>query len=160
MYRKVFDFLQEWADEAEKTQQVLRSLRDEKLDQAIEEGHNTLGWLGWHLAVSPAFLFGQAGVEITPAGKPEDQPRQAKEILAAYERVADEVSQKAGKELTDAALEENVDFLGREAPRGVVLRTVINHQIHHRGEMVVLLRQAGLEVPGLYGPTKEQMEKM
>lgn len=35
------------------------------------------------------------------------------------------------------------------------LRCLVFHQIHHRGELIVLMRQAGLRVPGLYGPAKE-----
>jgi uncharacterized damage-inducible protein DinB len=32
---------------------------------------------------------------------------------------------------------------------------LISHQIHHRGQMTVLMRQAGLAVPSIYGPVKE-----
>jgi len=37
-----------------------------------------------------------------------------------------------------------------------VLKVLFTHQIHHRGQMTVLMRQAGLKVPGLYGPAKEE----
>jgi len=30
------------------------------------------------------------------------------------------------------------------------------HQAHHRGQMTVLMRQAGMKVPGVYGPSKEE----
>ena len=33
---------------------------------------------------------------------------------------------------------------------------LIAHQTHHRGQMTVLMRQAGLRVPGIYGPAKEE----
>ncbi|MBI4917058.1 MAG: damage-inducible protein DinB, partial [Acidobacteria bacterium] len=33
-------------------------------------------------------------------------------------------------------------------------------QIHHRGAMSVLVRQAGLVLPDIYGPTREQMAAM
>lgn len=33
---------------------------------------------------------------------------------------------------------------------------MIQHQIHHRGQMTILMRQAGLTVPGIYGPAKEE----
>jgi uncharacterized damage-inducible protein DinB len=35
-------------------------------------------------------------------------------------------------------------------------RTVAGHQAHHRGQMTVLMRQAGLTVPGVYGPAREE----
>ena len=33
---------------------------------------------------------------------------------------------------------------------------VIQHQYYHRGQMTVLMRQAGLTVPDIYGPAKEE----
>lgn len=36
---------------------------------------------------------------------------------------------------------------------GGSLRYTIMHQAHHRGQMTVLMRQAGLRVPDVYGPT-------
>lgn len=44
-------------------------------------------------------------------------------------------------------------------PRGKLLRILINHQTHHLGQMTVLLRQAGLKVPPVMGPTKEMQKK-
>ena len=45
---------------------------------------------------------------------------------------------------------------GETWKRGRTLGALVNHQIHHRGQMTVLMRQAGLEVPGVYGPAKEE----
>lgn len=52
-------------------------------------------------------------------------------------------------------MEVEVEALGQNMPRGKVLSMLVQHNIHHRGQMTVLLRQAGLEVPGVMGPTKE-----
>jgi uncharacterized damage-inducible protein DinB len=38
----------------------------------------------------------------------------------------------------------------------MALRVLIQHEVHHRGQMTVLMRQAGLEVPGVYGPAREE----
>ena len=35
------------------------------------------------------------------------------------------------------------------------LHVLVVHQAHHRGQMTVLMRQAGLLVPSIYGPVKE-----
>jgi uncharacterized damage-inducible protein DinB len=44
--------------------------------------------------------------------------------------------------------------------RGKTLGVLVTHQIHHRGQLTVLLRLAGLKVPGVYGPAKEEWAKM
>ena len=50
---------------------------------------------------------------------------------------------------TDKDLATINDFFGRPMPNSIFLMTLINHQNHHRGQMTVLMRQAGLTVPGV-----------
>jgi uncharacterized damage-inducible protein DinB len=42
------------------------------------------------------------------------------------------------------------------APRGVVVRTHINHLIHHRGQLTVYLRLNDVPLPSIYGPTADE----
>lgn len=48
------------------------------------------------------------------------------------------------------------EMYGEKWPRGQSARILIDHQIHHRGQLTVVMRQAGLQVPGVYGPSKEE----
>jgi len=41
-------------------------------------------------------------------------------------------------------------------PRGAVMRTHINHLIHHRGQLSVYLRLLDVPVPSIYGPTADE----
>jgi uncharacterized damage-inducible protein DinB len=49
---------------------------------------------------------------------------------------------------------------GQRWKRGFTLTALVEHQIHHRGQMTVLMRQAGLRVPGIYGPAREDWASM
>ncbi|GIO23719.1 DinB family protein [Oceanobacillus sp. J11TS1] len=158
MYRKLNDFLTEWSESADGTKSVLKALEDEKLNQSITEGHNSLGWLGWHLVNSPVFFMNLVGVELESPYDPDKVPAKASEILEAYEYISNLVVEKTKEQLTDDALVDEVDNFGGPAPKGSILRILVNHQIHHRGQMTVLLRQAGLKVPGVMGPTKEDQQ--
>ena len=153
MYRTVQDFLNDWSISVQGTLRVLQAMTDDKLDQAIVEGHNTLGWLGWHLANAPVFFMKTLGLGIEPAG--EKQPDKAADIVQAYTRVADDVKRVIEQNLTDEKMVESIETFAGVVPRGAVLRKLIDHETHHRGQMTVLLRQAGLPVPGVMGPTKE-----
>lgn len=153
MYRTVQDFQNDWSHAVQGTLRVLQSLTDDKLGQAVVEGHNTLGWLGWHLANAPAFFMKQVGLSVEPAG--ERQPDKAADIVNAYTRVAEAVKRAVEQNLTDEKMVESVETFAGVVPRGAMLRSMIDHQTHHRGQMTVLLRQAGLPVPGVMGPTKE-----
>ena len=76
------------------------------------------------------------------------------EIAEKYEAVIEAYNKEAAT-LTEAQMEEEVNAFGGAMPRGKLLRMLIEHQTHHRGQMTVLLRQAGLPVPPVMGPTKE-----
>jgi uncharacterized damage-inducible protein DinB len=42
-------------------------------------------------------------------------------------------------------------------PRSAALRAMgINHIIHHRGQLTVYLREIGVAVPGMYGPSADE----
>lgn len=41
-------------------------------------------------------------------------------------------------------------------PRGPVVRSTINHLIHHRGQLTVYLRLIDVPVPSIYGPTADE----
>ena len=42
----------------------------------------------------------------------------------------------------------------------VFRETVLNHMIHHRGQLTVYLRLLGAKVPGVYGPSADEMPGM
>jgi uncharacterized damage-inducible protein DinB len=77
-----------------------------------------------------------------------------------YER---ESTGKVFSALSNDALKQksndNVRALGRLAGH-IVEFVLITHQIHHRAQMTVLMRLAGLKVPGVCGPAKEEWKAM
>ena len=42
------------------------------------------------------------------------------------------------------------------APRGAVVRSHLNHLIHHRGQLSVYLRLNDVPLPSIYGPTADE----
>jgi len=42
------------------------------------------------------------------------------------------------------------------APRGAVMRSHLNHLIHHRGQLSVYLRLNDVPLPSIYGPTADE----
>ncbi|MFJ7666562.1 DinB family protein [Lysinibacillus sp. NPDC097195] len=154
MYRQVDDFLNEWTIAANGTVQVLKAMTDETLSQSIVEGHNSLGWLGWHLVGAAGYFSYLAGLTVPMIRQEDPVPASAAEIVATYEKTANSIKEEAAKLSKEDLLVEVKGFNG-PITRGALLRALIDHQTHHRGQMTVLLRQAGLAVPGVLGPTKE-----
>ena len=134
-------------------------IRRETQFQRVCKGHSTLGWLAWHLTTAPGF-FGNmlAGLGLEVQFDPNSQPKTVAEIADAYEKVMADVTEKVAALSNEDMLAE-VKGIHGPAPRGAILRAMIDHQTHHRGQMTVLLRQADLAVPPVMGPTKEMQVK-
>lgn len=154
MYRQIDDFLQEWSNASKGTLQVLQALTDDKLNQNIVEGHSTLGWLGWHLVGAAGYFSYLAGLKVPMIRQEDPVPTTAADIVTAYENIANGIKEEVAK-LSNEDLLEVVNGFTAPMPKGALLRVLIDHQTHHRGQMTVLLRQAGLPVPGVMGPTKK-----
>jgi uncharacterized damage-inducible protein DinB len=80
-------------------------------------------------------------------------------IAAAYETASRSLLEQL-EAWDDATLDVEDDMYGQRWTRGFTLHALLEHQIHHRGQMTVLMRQAGLKVPGIYGPAREDWSGM
>jgi len=162
MYRTIDDFGHDWNEETGFTLAVLRNLTDESLGQRVTPQGRSIGRLAWHLAETIPEMMGLAGlkgIEGPEHGSPE--PSTVAEITAAYEAAARSLADVVRSQWSDDELPEDVPMYGGEMwARGRVLMVLVLHQTHHRGQMTVLMRQAGLKVPGCYGPAAEEWERM
>ncbi len=156
MFTRLEDFKTDWAYESDATLKVLRALTDASLAQAVTPGRRTLGRIAWHLVLTIPEMLGQTGLTIDGPGEQAPVPSSAAQIVAAYEAVAAALSTRVAAEWNDATLEVVDLTYGEHWKRGFTLQALINHQAHHRGQMTVLMRQAGLSVPGVYGPAEEE----
>lgn len=157
MYRKINDFRLDWLASVGKTKQVIDAITDETMNQSIEEGHNTLASITWHLTQSAFGIGRMLEVPVKPP-EVEEQPQTAEDLLKHYHNTAESLELGVLQHLKDDMLEDQVHFAGEDMAKGQLLRMIVDHQTHHVGQMTVLLRQAGLKVPGIMGPTKEDIE--
>lgn len=156
MYRKIEDFSKDWAYESEATLKMIKNLTNASLGQRVTPEGRSLGFLAWHLIVTHAEMLTLAGLTIPAPGEPDNVPSSAAEIAAAYERSARSVAEQVAKNWSDASLLQEVEMYGEKWTLGYTLASLIRHEAHHRGQMTVLMRQAGLPVPGVYGPSREE----
>ncbi|TWT00598.1 DinB family protein [Planomicrobium sp. CPCC 101079] len=160
MYRTLEDFLVQWRQEAVMTLQVLEMLTDESLNQQITLENRTLGRLGWHLTTTLGEMMGHAGLEFEATPEDLPVPKSAKEIADAYRISSDAMVKAMEEQWTDETLQEERNMYGDNWTVAQVMSGLVLHQTHHRGQMTVLMRQAGLKVPGLYGPAMEDWAAM
>ncbi|WP_090645746.1 DinB family protein [Paenibacillus sp. UNC496MF] len=154
MYNTIQEFIMEWNNEAASTQKVLDALTDASLQQQVSPEDRTLGRIAFHIARSTPGLLSASGltVETLPPGAPSS----AAEIADKFRKVSADTVDGVRAQWTDSMLKESVKVFGMELPRAVLLSMLIKHIVHHRGQITVLMRQAGLKVPGVYGPARDE----
>jgi uncharacterized damage-inducible protein DinB len=155
MFRRVADFQKAWEQEKGSTLKVLGALTDASLAQAVTKDDRTLGRMAWHLATTLGEMMERTGLKIAGPAHETPPPASAAAIVAAYGTAAGSVADGVSG-WSDATLEVEDDMYGERWPRGATLQSLVVHQAHHRGQMTVLMRQAGLAVPGVYGPAREE----
>jgi uncharacterized damage-inducible protein DinB len=156
MFRRVADFQKAWEHEREGTLKILRALSDASLAQAVTKDNRTLGRMAWHLAQSLSEMMPRTGLAVSEPAPDAPVPATAAAIVEAYESASKQVVDEIAAQWDDATLEVEDDMYGMKWSRGETLMALVVHQAHHRGQMTVLMRQAGLKVPGVYGPAREE----
>ncbi len=154
--------LPEFDAEMASTRRLLERIPADRLDWKPHAKSKTLGELATHVTEIPRFgvrfekdVF-QAGSEQAPA------MRSAAEYLARFdENVA---AARAGiARMPDARMEEeftvtrpNGEVFFALKRRSLLRRVLLNHLIHHRGQLTVYLRELDVPLPPIYGPTADE----
>ncbi len=156
MFSTVEQFVTDFKNESIGTQKLLDLLTDESLNQKVWDEGRTLGFLGWHLVLTLGEMMGKAGLKLDAPAENANVPTVAKEIADTYRKVSSELLEKIAIEWKEKNLDEKIEMYGEKWSRSDTLTALIKHEIHHRGQITVLMRQAGLKVTGIYGPAKEE----
>ncbi|WP_409344597.1 DinB family protein [Paenibacillus sp. MBLB4367] len=160
MFLKISDFVQNWHHEAGSTQKIFDALTDESLSQEVSPQDRTLGRIAWHLVTTLHEMMSRTGLRFEAPEDDADVPASAKTIADSYRQTSAAMIAAIESQWTDASLLEQSNLYGESWPNGLTLSILVSHQIHHRGQITVLMRQAGLKVPGVYGPAREEWSLM
>src|SRR5215510_3940652 len=154
--------LQELEQEAQTTRRVLERVPGDRLAWKPHDKSMSLGQLALHIAMVPGAIA--EITQISPFPVPEFvQPsaQSAAELVPALEQSLAK-ARSILQNLDDADLAKiwRVMDGDREVmalPVGAALRALmLNHWYHHRGQLCVYLRQVGVPVPWIYGPSADE----
>lgn len=155
MISTIQEFTTEYKTEAENTAKIFKALTDASLSQSVAKDHRTIGRMAWHIVTTYPEMTGYVDLKFPGIEKDTPMPKTAAEMAKAYEKVSSGTLDAISK-WTDADLMKEKNFYGENWKQGFMLEILIRHEIHHRAQMTVLMRQAGLKVPGVYGPSYEE----
>jgi uncharacterized damage-inducible protein DinB len=155
--------LQELEQEAETTRRVLERVPDKQLAWRPHEKARTLGELALHVAMVPGGVA-ELIASPSPAQAPQfadPSPKSASELIPALEQSIAKAKQALGG-MNDAAVLATWRMMkgDRElfaVPRVALLRSImLNHWYHHRGQLTTYLRELGVPIPSIYGPSADE----
>ena len=154
--------LQELEQEAQTTRRVLERVPGDRLAWKPHDRSMSLGQLALHVATVPGAIAAISRMSPFPLPKFE-QPSagSAAELVPALDQSIAK-AREILRGMDDAALGKmwRVVDGDREVmaiPVGAMLRSImLNHWYHHRGQLSVYLRQVGVPVPSIYGPSADE----
>lgn len=159
MYRRIDDFKQDWARESAQTLKVFEAIAEDKKAERLNDNIRSLERLAWHLTQTLAEMPHKAGLLQEDTLEHTPVPQSFAGIISTYKEHSHKVLEAVTQKWTDDNLEEEVNMYGEPWKKGMILSVLILHQTHHRGQMTALMRMLGMQVPGVYGPSKEEWVK-
>jgi len=145
----------------QRTMRVARCIPPDKLDWTYREGKFSLGDLARHIATINRYMFAE-----TIQGKTSRYAGCGKELADGYEDVLMFMERLHRESVEIFSRLSNEDLNRRCAtPDGASitvwkwLRAMVEHEIHHRGQIYIYLAILGVPTPPLYGLTSEQVRE-
>ena len=152
-------FLRYFQNIRERTMRVVRCIPHDTLDWSYRPGKFSLGDLMRHLAAVERYMFAE-----NVQGKPSRYPGHGRELADGYENVIAFMerlhaeSMEIFARLTDADLQKKCTTPGGgEMTVWKWLRSMVEHEVHHRGQIYLYLGMLEIPTPPLYGMTSEEV---
>jgi uncharacterized damage-inducible protein DinB len=145
-----------------RTLRVIEAIPPEKMNWSYREGKFTLADLVRHIASTERYMFAET-IRANRSRYPGHGPELANgynNVLAFFDRAHRE-SVEILRQLNDEDLLEKCNTpAGAPITRWKWLRAMVEHEIHHRGQIYIYLGMLGVTTPPLYGLTSEQVREV
>jgi uncharacterized damage-inducible protein DinB len=156
--------LPEFDQEMATTRRCLERVPEDRLSYQPDPKSMTLARLAGHVAESPIWgtlAMGSDSFDFASGAYQPMEMTSRDQVLQAFdERVT--AARAAIAAASDAELMKDWAMKSGEAvlmsmPKlGVIRMVLLNHTIHHRGQLSVYLRSTGAKVPSIYGPSADE----
>lgn len=145
----------------QRTMRVVHAVPPDKIDWTYRAGKFTLGDLVRHIATIERYMFAE-----TAAGRPSRYAGCGPELAENYDEVVQVCERLHVESVQIFSQFTSADLQGKcTTPDGTSitvwkwLRAMVEHEIHHRGQIYVYLSLLELPSPPLYGLTSEQVRE-
>lgn len=157
--------LSELKHEAASTRKMLERVPAESFSWKPHEKSMTLMQLAAHVARLTNWLTITINADEFDITTPDNKPKVFSDTAGLLQAFEDNLAEGAAalQSASNESLREkwrlrNGEHIIFEMPRIAVVRhLVFNHIVHHRGQLSVYLRLLNVPVPGMYGPSADEM---
>lgn len=157
---EIDQFIAVWERESGLTRNLLESLPQDQYDFRPDPRGRSLGELAWHLVALEAIFSSIAKSRNFSGPMPTgmERPQTVAEIVAGYDRIHREAVERV-RGLRSEDLDREFPFFGGAtiSVRNVLWYPLLHHSIHHRGQVMMMIRMAGGVPSRVYGPNREEM---
>jgi (2Fe-2S) ferredoxin/uncharacterized damage-inducible protein DinB len=156
------EILERYEHEHASTHAVIAAMPEVHASFRPHERSLSWGQLAWHVATTPLYYVSEVFKLPTQLGWDLDNARPPTTTAGLVQALDDIYDEIVGALHTkdDAWLDEMTDYHGTMKEKRWILGHVIDHEIHHRGQMTVLLRLKDASVPQVYGPTADECSEV
>ena len=144
-----------------RTRRVVECIPPDRVEWTHRNGAFTLGDLVRHLGATERYMFAETARGGTSAypGHGRDIADGYDAVLAYFDRTHEE-SLAIYRSLTPEALAGRCTTpAGTSITTWKWLRAMVEHEIHHRGQIYLMLSMLDVRTPPLYGLTEEQLRE-
>ncbi len=145
----------------ERTMRVVACVPPDRVDWTYKEGKYTLGDLMRHLASAERWMFAENARRRASVYRGHGKElADGYDGIVAYMRAMHEEAMAIFRSLSDDDLNAKcVTPGGAEITVWKWMRLMIEHEIHHRGQIYLYLAMLDVPTPPLYGLTEEQVRE-
>jgi len=157
--RSVRQFLDYWDNVRGRTRRVVTCIPPDKLEWTYRAGTFTLGDLVRHLATIERDMYAE-----TVAGRPSRYAGCGRELTAGYDAVLEYFDRLDAEAKEIIGRLSDADLAGKcQTPAGIPittwkwLRAMVEHEVHHRGQIYLMLNMLEVKTPPIFGLTSEEV---
>jgi uncharacterized damage-inducible protein DinB len=146
----------------ERTMRLVCCIPPDQVEWRAAPGKFTLGDLARHIAATERNVFVECacGGRNRYAGCGPELAEGRDEIIRYMERMHGEATDMLAT-LGEEQLQQKCQSAnGAPMTTWKLLRSMVEHEVHHRGELYAYLGVLGVQVPPLFGLTSEQVEEI
>jgi uncharacterized damage-inducible protein DinB len=158
-FDRIEPFLQYFESVRGRTLRVIEHIPPERLEWAPAEGRFTFGDLIRHLGATERYMFAE-----NARGAQSQYPGHGRDLADGWNEVRDFLDRMhdQAKEILAGLTQEDLQAKAT-TPAGTSittwkwLRAMVEHEIHHRGQIYTMLGLLGVAVPPLFGLTEPEV---